>query len=69
MAPGRRLRKWREGEGMSQAGLAERLHVHQSRVSRWEAGDSVPDLSQAIALARLAKIRVEDWLTSTKKVA
>lgn len=69
MAPGQRLRRWREGEGLSQEALAKRLRVHQSRVSRWEAGDSVPELPQAIALAKLARIRVDDWVSAGQRVA
>ena len=39
--------------GMTQAQLADRLHVTDKAVSKWETGQSVPDLDKLIKLADL----------------
>lgn len=42
MLLGERITELRKSKGMSQGELAERLHVHQSMVTRWEKGRIQP---------------------------
>ncbi len=47
------IRKYRTQRGLTQDGLAEKLHVTRQAVSNWETGKNQPDLDmlEAIALA------------------
>ena len=40
-----RLKEMRLNAGMSQEELASKLNVSRQSVSKWETGDSLPDLS------------------------
>ena len=47
---------------MTQAGLAEKLNYSDKAVSKWERGDSIPDVLTLMALADLFEITVNDLL-------
>lgn len=47
------LARERIGAGLSQEGLANRLGISRQAVSKWERGESIPDLGNLIALADL----------------
>lgn len=49
---GAMIRALRAERGMTQAGLAERLHLSDKAVSKWERGMGCPDISLLPALAR-----------------
>lgn len=48
----RELRNSWRGKGLSQAALAQKIGVPQTRVSRWEVGVYRPSLDDVIALAK-----------------
>lgn len=50
----------RTGLGLSQEELAEQLTVSRQSVSKWETGQSVPDLDKLIKLADLFGISVDE---------
>lgn len=50
----------RTGLGLSQGELAEKLEVSRQSVSKWETGQSVPDLDKIIKLADLFGVSVDD---------
>ena len=50
----------RTEKGMSQDGLAERLGVSRQSVSKWETGQSTPDLDKIIRLASLFGVSVDE---------
>lgn len=50
----------RTQQGLSQLELAERLGVSRQSVSKWETGQSVPDLDKLIKLADLFGITVDE---------
>ena len=57
-----RIRRARRNGGMSQAALAERLHVRRSAVSNWESANDVhPSMQNLIAIARVCEVSLE-WL-------
>ena len=43
----------RKANGMTQKDLAERLHVSDKAVSRWERDESAPDLSLIPVIAEI----------------
>lgn len=50
----------RAAKGLSQGDLAERLEVSRQSVSKWETGQSVPDLDKIIKLADLFGVTVDE---------
>ena len=53
----------RKNAGLTQAGLAEKLNYSDKAVSKWERGESVPDVLTLMALAEQFDITVNDLLT------
>ena len=50
----------RTARGLSQGDLAEKLEVSRQSVSKWETGQSVPDLDKIIKLADLFGVSVDE---------
>lgn len=48
-----RIKYLRIRSGMTQAGLAEQLHITRSNVNAWEHGHAVPSTGMLIALTKL----------------
>ena len=53
----------RKKAGLSQEALAEKLGVSRQAISKWETGESVPELSKLVLLARAYDVTT-DWLLS-----
>lgn len=53
----------RKKAGLTQAGLAAKLNYSDKAVSKWERGESIPDVLTLIAMAELFEISVNDLLT------
>ncbi len=53
----------RKNAGMTQAGLAEKLNYSDKAVSKWERGDSVPDVLTLMQLAELFGVTVNDLIS------
>lgn len=51
-----KLRLLRVLEGLTQAGLANKLTVHRSAVCRWESGERNPKPKHKKALAEILKV-------------
>ena len=49
---GRLIRKLRLEKGLTQAALAEKLHISNKTVSKWECGNGCPEVSLFPALSR-----------------
>ena len=45
------IKQLRNQKGLTQAQLAQQLHVHQTAVSQWECGRTFPDRETIIKLA------------------
>ena len=56
----------RKKAGYSQETLAEKLSVSRQAVSKWETGESQPELSKLAALAALFGVTA-DWLISEEE--
>ena len=52
----------RKRSGLTQAGLAEKLNYSDKAVSKWERGESMPDVLTLIQLAEQFEISVNDLL-------
>ena len=49
----------RKKNGWSQEELDEKLSVSRQSVSKWESGQSVPDLNRILEMARIAGLDVK----------
>ncbi len=61
-----RLAKLRRDNGLNQEELAEKLGVSRQAISKWERGESAPDLSNLIALSDLFDVSI-DYLAKGKE--
>ena len=57
-----RLVEYRQSAGLSQEKLAEQLNVSRQAVSKWERGESLPDIGNIMALADLYGVTVDELL-------
>ena len=53
---------FRKRAGLTQAGLAERLNYSDKAVSKWERGESIPDVVTLVQLAEQLEVEVRDLL-------
>lgn len=60
---GKNIASYRKTAGLTQAGLGEKLSYSDKAVSKWERGDSIPDVLTLVQLAELFEITVNDLLT------
>ena len=54
-----RLYQLRKQKGLSQEELANRLNVSRQTVSKWEVGDSTPDMEKLIAMSDLFDVSLD----------
>ena len=48
---GRNIASYRKRAGLTQAGLAERLNYSDKAISKWERGESAPDVLTLVQLS------------------
>ena len=54
-----RLYQLRKQRGFSQEELASRLNVSRQTVSKWEVGDSTPDMEKLVAMSALFDVSLD----------
>lgn len=62
---GQRLYDLRRKQGLSQEQLAERINVSRQTVSKWESGQSTPDLEKLMALSELYSLSLDELVGKT----
>ena len=65
---GNRIQKFRKVQGMSQEDFGSALNVSRQAISKWENGDSLPDVYNLIAIARLFQISIDELLLGTPSI-
>ena len=63
---GRFIAERRKAQGLTQVRLAERLHVTDRAVSKWETGRAMPDSAIMLALCDILGISVNELLCGEK---
>ena len=58
----------RTKSGMSQEALAEKIHVTRQAVSRWETGETVPNVDTLKLLSMLFDVSINTLLGSPRKL-
>lgn len=59
---GSNIVSYRKRQGLTQAGLAEKLNYSDKAVSKWERGESAPDVLTLMQIAELFDVTVNDLL-------
>ena len=60
------LKHYREEAGLSQVELAEKLYLTRQAISKWERGESFPDIENIIILSDLYDISIDELLRGAK---
>ena len=60
---GANIAYYRKQQGMTQAALAEKLNYSDKAVSKWERGESMPDVPTLVQLAELFEVSVDEMLS------
>ena len=61
------LKELRNGEGLTQEQLAEKLNVSRRTVSRWETGSNMPDLDLLIEMADFYHVNIISFTLPRRK--
>ncbi len=62
MELGKNISELRKKSGMSQEELAYELDVARQTISKWESGDTVPDIYQTIKLSNIFEIDINELI-------
>ena len=65
---GANIAAYRKRAGLTQAGLAEKLNYSDKAVSKWERGESIPDVLTLMQLAEQFDISVGDLLSDPNEL-
>ena len=65
---GANIAAYRKRSGLTQAGLAEKLNYSDKAVSKWERGESVPDVLTLVHLSEQFDITVNDLLVDPNEL-
>lgn len=68
MTMAERLQRLRKEHHFSQEQLAERLQVSRQAVSKWENGQTAPDLDNIIAMSNLYEVTTDYILIGKERV-
>lgn len=61
------LRALRKAKGLTQEEVAEKLFVSPKTVSRWESGNSIPDINIIQSVAEFYGVTVDELLADERK--
>ena len=65
---GSNIASYRKRAGLTQAGLAEKLNYSDKAVSKWERGESMPDVTTLVQLAEQFDISVNDLVVDPNEL-
>lgn len=65
---GANIASYRKRSSMTQAGLADKLNYSDKAVSKWERGESVPDVVTLVELSKLFGVSVDDLLVDPNEL-
>ena len=64
---GKKIAELRKAKDLTQLELADRMVVSYQAVSNWERGNSMPDISNLVELAKILDVSIEELLDSEKE--
>ena len=65
---GANIAAYRKRQGLTQAGLAEKLNYSDKAVSKWERGESIPDVLTLMQLAELFSVSIDELLVDPNRL-
>ena len=65
---GSNIASYRKRQRLTQAGLAEKLNYSDKAVSKWERGESMPDVLTLVQLSELFAVSVNDLLSDPNEL-
>lgn len=65
---GSNIATYRKRQGLTQAGLGDKLNYSDKAVSKWERDESMPDVLTLVQIAELFGIAVNDLLTDPNRL-
>ena len=68
MTIGEKLKAARNGAGLTQEQVAEKVRVSRQTVSSWENDRSYPDIAGVLALAELYRLSLDELLREDKRM-
>lgn len=66
---GEKLTELRKKEGLSQEELGYKLNVTRQTVSKWELGQTTPEMDKLVELGKIFNISVDELVNETEKTA
>lgn len=60
------IKKFRKSKKLTQEQVAEKLNVSRQTVSKWESGETIPDIYNCCELAKLYEITIDDLINEQK---
>lgn len=63
-----RLYNLRKQKGLSQEELANRLNVSRQTISKWEVGDSTPDMEKLIAISDMFEVSLDELVMGKESI-
>lgn len=67
MELGNKILELRKKANLSQEQLAEKIKVTRQTISKWELGETTPDIKQAKELSKLFNISLDELTGNSKK--
>ena len=67
MSLGDQIHELRKKQGLSQEQLAEKIGVARQTISKWELGETAPDIKQAQMLSQIFNVSLDELLGNEKK--
>ena len=67
-AIGENIRRCRKAKGLTQDALAQEMNVTAQAISKWENGQSMPDISLLLPLAKVLGIGVDELLGGNRRL-
>lgn len=67
MEIGKKIMEFRKKKGLSQEELAEKVGVARQTISKWELGETSPDLKQAKELSMIFKVSLDELVDNDLK--
>lgn len=57
----------RKQYGLTQEEVAEKINVSRQAIAKWEKGESIPDINNCAALARLFQVSLDDLVNHSEQ--
>jgi transcriptional regulator with XRE-family HTH domain/ribosomal protein S18 acetylase RimI-like enzyme len=64
---GEKIREYRQKQGLTQDALAAELHISSQAISKWETGQTMPDINLLVPLSKVLEIGVNELLGGDRR--